>query len=286
MDVSNFSAEFSGIRTSANYHAAQNDGQYRKEETKTCGQRVRAEEEKHDCDSMQETTVQSSPGRNVLRISASVAGVLRLEKSAVCGRLLCHQRFSGCKIFTCSASGNKQKLCLMDTQDFRNFPEQESKQIFWPKKQKKKKDSCTSAHRPQDFFCLQNPALDTPENIRSFKDLGLNAQIVSAAERLGVSRPTNIQVNYFKFISREARWYEAPSLNSWTYHVQFSVVCVDHKQQLIADRGERCTWQIQQLNEGASYCLRRVFLSAKANLCSFTRQGVDTLCCVPFAKWT
>ncbi len=35
--------------------------------------------------------------------------------------------------------------------------------------------------------------------------------------------------------------YEAQSLNTWNYHVQFSVVSVDHKQQLRADRSERCT---------------------------------------------
>ncbi len=36
-------------------------------------------------------------------------------------------------------------------------------------------------------------------------------------------------------------YYEAQSLNVWNYHVQFCVVCADHKQQLRADRSERCT---------------------------------------------
>ena len=43
--------------------------------------------------------------------------------------------------------------------------------------------------------------------------------------------------------------YEAQSLdlNTWNYHVHFSVVSVDHKQQLRADRSERWTYVIPRI---------------------------------------
>ncbi len=45
----------------------------------------------------------------------------------------------------------------------------------------------------------------------------------------------------FRGEKKKSRLYEAQSLNTWNQHVQISVVSVDHKQQLIADRSERWT---------------------------------------------
>ena len=46
----------------------------------------------------------------------------------------------------------------------------------------------------QCYQLLQNPALTLPEGINSFNDIGLNKDIVSVLEQLGMSKPTNIQV--------------------------------------------------------------------------------------------
>ncbi len=51
---------------------------------------------------------------------------------------------------------------------------------------------------------------------------------------------TNQQLNIWSIVLKIIK-YQAQSTNVWIYHVQFSVVTVDHKQYLGADHSQRWT---------------------------------------------
>ncbi len=74
--------------------------------------------------------------------------------------------------------------------------------------------------------------------------------------------------------------YEAQSSNAWNYHVQFSVVSVDHKQQLRVDRSERCSWWFLVFNDWASY-----FTSFNVCGCILTKAIVSFVVVVLTVNW-
>ncbi len=64
----------------------------------------------------------------------------------------------------------------------------------------------------------------------------------SRARRLGPSfAPWDTIFVFFPAVFEQFYLYEVPSLNSWNYYAQPSVVRVDHKQMLRTNRKERCT---------------------------------------------